>query len=156
MVTTCVFTQRYPDGVTSLATMHDRPAPTDNRAALIAALSDALDEHALRRLAELDPDDRSGLLRRVLLTYEQSLRRLAGQFEQARLDGDAQGLRQVAHTLKSSSASVGALALARHCADVERALRDGTEPPALQADLDALSQQSRIVLAALQPLAAAA
>jgi hypothetical protein len=126
----------------TLTTMHDRPAPTDDRAALIAALSDALDEHALRRLADLDPDDRGG--------------RLAGQFEPARLDGDALGLRQVAHTLKSSSASVGALALARHCATIERALRDGAEPPALQAELDALSLQSRIVLAALQPLAAAA
>jgi HPt (histidine-containing phosphotransfer) domain-containing protein len=146
--------RRYPDRVT--LSMPDRPAPTDNRAALIAALSDVLDEHALRRLAELDPDDRGGLLRRVLLTYEQSLRRLAGQFEQARLDSDAQGLRQVAHTLKSSSASVGALALARHCADVERGLRDGAEPAALQADLDALGQQSRIVLAALQPLAGSA
>lgn len=136
--------------------MSDRPATTDDRAALIAALSDALDEHALRRLADLDPDGRGGLLRRVLLTYEQSLRRLAAQFEQARADGDAQGLRQVAHTLKSSSASVGALALARHCADIERGLRDGAEPLALQADLDAMTQQSRIVLAALQPLAATA
>lgn len=135
--------------------MADRPASTDNRAALIAALSDVLDEHALRRLADLDPDDRGGLLRRVLLTYEQSLRRLSTQFEQARQTSDAQGLRQVAHTLKSSSASVGALALARHCAEIERALRDGAVPSAVQPDLDAIVQQSRMVLAALQPLAAA-
>lgn len=136
--------------------MPDRPASTGTRDALIAALSHTLDEQALHRLAELDPDDRGGLLKRVLVTYEQSLRRLGAQFEQARTAGNGDALRQVAHTLKSSSASVGALELARHCADIERALRDGSDPAALQAELDAVEQQSHRVLAALQSLAAAA
>jgi HPt (histidine-containing phosphotransfer) domain-containing protein len=134
--------------------MPEHPAPTtDDRAALIAALSPALDAQALGRLADLDPDGRGGLLRRVLLTYEQSLRRLAEQFERARAGGDSDGLRQVAHTLKSSSASVGATVLAASCAEIERRLRDGEAPAELAAELDTLSRASREVLAALAALA---
>jgi HPt (histidine-containing phosphotransfer) domain-containing protein len=135
--------------------MSDVPATTtDDRAALIAALAPALDAQALQRLADLDPEGRGGLLRRVLLTYEQSLRRLAEQFDAARAAGNAHGLRQVAHTLKSSSASVGATELAASCAEIERALRDGATPEALAAELDTMQRASRAVLAVLAALAA--
>jgi HPt (histidine-containing phosphotransfer) domain-containing protein len=42
-------------------------------------------------------------------------------------------LERVAHTLKSTSASVGAVALAGVCADIENAARAGTVDPSLIA-----------------------
>jgi histidine phosphotransfer protein HptB len=55
--------------------------------------------------------------------------------------------------LKSSSASVGALKLSALCADIERRLRDADNGGAaedLAGRLDALAEEGRLVLAALQ------
>ncbi len=84
-----------------------------------------LDAQALDRLRELDPDGRHGVVQRVLTAFEGSLARMRTVLEaQARADvADAGVVNGIAHTLKSSSASVGALALARTCAEVELHLR---------------------------------
>ena len=94
---------------------------------------DTLDPVALQRLHELDPDGRHSVVQRVLTAFEQSLTRmctvLQGQAQaQAAESGVVSG---IAHTLKSSSASVGALALARACAEVEAHLRDHPYAPLL-------------------------
>lgn len=112
------------------------------------AAAAVLDAEALARLAELDPTGAAGLVDRVLLTYRVSLQRLLGQLQQARIAADLQSQRHVAHTLKSSSASVGALALAALCAEVERILRDGPVD-GLEPHLDAMHREGARVLAAL-------
>lgn len=81
-----------------------------------------LDEAALARLGELDPGGQAGLVPRVLRTYLTSLQRLLPQASAALQAGDASALRYVAHTLKSSSASVGAQRLAAACLALERQL----------------------------------
>ena len=108
-----------------------------------------LDAQALARLQELDPSGKAGLVARVLSTYTASLQRLLGQLRVARQDADAQGQRHVAHALKSSSASVGALKLSALCADIERRLRDGPMQ-GLDAQLDALDAEGERVLAAMR------
>ena len=108
-----------------------------------------LDAQALARLHDLDPSGKAGLVARVLSTYTASLQRLLGQLRVARQDADAQGQRHVAHTLKSSSASVGALKLSALCADIERRLRDGPMQ-GLDAQLDALDAEGERVLAAMR------
>jgi len=120
-----------------------------------AAWATVLDQDALNRLRELDPDGKSGLLRRVLATYVQSLGRLLDQLAVARAASDLQGLRHVAHTLKSSSASVGALQLSALCADIERRVREGTGE-GLDARLDAMALEGRRILDALHPTSPAA
>jgi len=110
-----------------------------------------LDAAAVARLQELDPGGNAGLLTRVLATYTQSLQRLLGQLQAARQNTDVQSQHHVVHTLKSSSASVGALALAAICADIERRLRDG-QLAGLDAELDALTAEGERVLAALRVL----
>ena len=54
-----------------------------------------------------------GVVQRVLETFEASLARLLGQLRAERERGDPAVVAGIAHTLKSSSASVGALALSR-------------------------------------------
>lgn len=86
--------------------------------------STTLDAQALARLHELDPDGRAGVVRRVLEAYQGSLRRGLDQLA-AEPPPDADAVAALAHTFKSSSASVGALALAQACGDVERRLKAG-------------------------------
>jgi hypothetical protein len=93
-------------------------APTDDK-------PEPLDAQALARLRELDPDGRQGVVQRVLQAYDTSLVRMLAQLRLQADSGDAELVAGIAHTLKSSSASVGALALSRACADVEARLRSG-------------------------------
>ena len=124
----------------------------DSRAAGVdlRAWEQVLDREALDRLRELDPSGQGGLLERVLTTYAQSLAKLIDQLAAARAAADAQGLRHVSHTLKSSSASVGALQLSQLCADIERRVREG-QSDGLESRLDAMTDEARRVLAALRP-----
>ena len=124
--------------------------PTIAPASIAALATNVLDADALARLRELDPGGKAGLVARVLNTYRQSLERFLGQLQSARSLGDLQGQRHVAHTLKSSSASVGALALAALCAELERRLRD-SPGEGVDTQLDALIEEGRRVLDGLNP-----
>lgn len=110
-----------------------------------------LDAEALARLRELDPDGRHGVVDRVLRAFEISLARMLGELEAQRAAGDPEAVARVAHKLKSSSASVGALALAQVCAEVERRLRtDG--PGTLAGDIERLLQAGEAALAAVKAM----
>jgi HPt (histidine-containing phosphotransfer) domain-containing protein len=108
----------------------------------------SLDATALARLRELDPDGRHGVVMRVMAAFETSLSRMLVQLAAQRDAGDAGIVSGIAHTLKSSSASVGALALAQACTEIERRLRSGTEGD-LDADVERLLQEGELALAAV-------
>lgn len=110
-----------------------------------------LDAGALARLRELDPDGCHGVMERVFKAFEGSLVRMLGQLEAQREGGDAEVVARIAHTLKSSSASVGALALAQACAEVERRLRTGG-PGALGGDIERLVQACQAALVAVKAM----
>jgi len=110
-----------------------------------------LDEEALQRLRELDPSGQNRLLERILRAFESSVLRLAPQLREARQRGDMQAIRHVVHTLKSSSASIGAMRLSRLCAEIEAAVRQEA-PEGLPALLDDVNQEFNVVLQAVQPL----
>lgn len=107
------------------------PQPTAMSAAVAPALPPRreapaceLDASALRRLRELDPSGHNHVVQRVMVAFESSLTRLMQQAEVAEADNDLGAIRHVAHTLKSSSASIGALELSAHCALIEQHLRE--------------------------------
>ena len=132
-----------PPGASRPATPKAAPAPT--------AASAVLDEQALARLQELDPKGENRLLQRVLSAFETSVRRLMPQLEDSRQLGDRAGIRHVAHTLKSSSASIGAIKLSQQCADIETMIRlEKIED--LDARVDAMRAEVEIVLQALRAL----
>lgn len=112
-----------------------------------------LDPEAIRRLRELDPSGGNRLLERVVAAFSSSLDRLLPDLARARAGAtpDLAVVRHVSHTLKSSSASLGALALSARCADIEAMARDGSVD-GLSEQLDAMLddiQQVRTALAAL-------
>lgn len=101
-----------------------------------------LDAAALERIRALDPDGRHGVLVRVLQAFETSLQRSLQALEAASAAADLDTLARLAHTLKSSAASVGALGLSQRCAEVEAALREQRAHPDHPAvDLPAATEQ---------------
>ena len=116
--------------------------------------AEVLDQAALARLRELDPDGRHGVIQRVFAAFEASLVRMLEQLDA--LDPPvgqpaADCVRQWAHTLKSSSASVGALVLAQLCSEVENRLRQ-QGPLTLAADRELLRTQARRTLVAVRAM----
>ena len=101
-----------------------------------------LDAQALERLRELDPNGENHLMERVVSAFDSSVARLMPQLQDALDTNELGGIRHVAHTLKSSSASIGAMKLSRMCSDVEsRARHEQTEGMAdriaqLQAEVE--------------------
>ena len=79
---------------------------------------------ALRQPGQPDP------LERVVGLYLQSALSLKQRLQQALTAGDAEELRQAAHTLKSSSANLGGQRLAARCRELEALGRDGRLPDA--------------------------
>ena len=67
---------------------------------------------------------------RVLDMFTQSTIRLLADIDEAAGKGDAPTLQRSAHTLKSSSATVGALTLSEQAKQLEMLLRAGNEPAA--------------------------
>lgn len=113
-----------------------------------------LDAEALGRLTALDPTGESRLLERVLNAFQGSAARLLPQLEAGRAGADWNAVRRVAHTLKSSSASIGALALSALCAQVETAIRTNATDAttALDADILAMTRELDLALQAVERL----
>lgn len=115
------------------------------------ARATTLDADALQRLRDLDPKGKNRLLERVLGAFETSAARLSKQLGEARQSSNMADVRLVAHTLKSSSASIGALDLSRLCAEIETQIRTGALS-GLDDRLDAMDRELEAVLQAVSPL----
>ena len=83
--------------------------------------------------------------------FESSVNRLWPQLRDAVQKDDMPAVRQVVHTLKSSSASIGALRLSRLCAEIETAIREETMD-GVRLLLDDVDRELGIVLQAVQPM----
>lgn len=110
-----------------------------------------LDPVALARLRELDPQGKAKLFERVVQAFNTSTTRMLPQLIAAGQAGDLNGVRHVAHTLKSSSASLGATLLSKLCADLEHQMRAGIE---LDVDLqiDRIAAEIGVVIKALKAM----
>lgn len=129
------------------------PPPSAQAAPTAGSGGVVLDANALADLRKLDPSGASRLLPRVLTAYRKSLAKLLSQMAHARQQSDAATIRRVTHTLKSSSASIGALAFSALCGEAEMMLREG-RLERLPALLDQLvAEAARVDAAVLQLLA---
>jgi HPt (histidine-containing phosphotransfer) domain-containing protein len=90
----------------------------------------------------LDELEDPSLLQTVVATYRRELPGRVEAIEDAARARDLDRLRDVAHTLKSTSAAVGAVHLARLCQELEEHARDGAPPaPGLELLLAKVAQQ---------------
>ncbi|MGB2816621.1 MAG: response regulator [Burkholderiaceae bacterium] len=87
-----------------------QPAPHDDR---------VLDDSVIQRIREMEQRGAARLLERLVKTYLTTAARLVEDAERALEAGDPEALRHAVHTLKSSSANLGATTLSRHFAALE-------------------------------------
>ncbi len=95
-----------------------------------------LDEEALRSIRELERNGASGMLARVVEMYRNSAPQLLSDIRRGVEEGDADRIRRAAHTMKSSSANLGAVVVVALCKRLEDEARAGK-----LADADTLVDQ---------------
>jgi HPt (histidine-containing phosphotransfer) domain-containing protein len=88
-----------------------------------------VDVAVLKGLVGDDPQ----VVHRLLANYQAAAEALAAEMRSARGADDIRQIGALAHKLKSSSRSVGALALGDLCAELENACRSGTRDEVSQA-----------------------
>jgi len=98
----------------------------------------AVDPSVLDQLSALQQTGTSDLVQRVIEAYFSSSAELATQLAASIDAADVDGVRSSAHALKSSSANVGATALAEMCKELENAARQG--------DLDSAPERGQRIL----------
>jgi HPt (histidine-containing phosphotransfer) domain-containing protein len=137
---------RYVHFRTSVQVIDIPPVTTPN--------DQVLDLPTLDRLAELDVSGTRQVVAKVLLTYERALEKALSELQNAARIHDLSALGRVAHTLRSSSASVGALGLASHCAALEQAIRQGADVDVREASSALHRECCKVVVAVGQLLVA--
>ena len=125
------------------------PQPKDEPATTL--WETVLDKQAVARLKELDPKGDNKLIERVSKAFENSVGRMLPQLEDAIKIGDHSGIAHVAHTLKSSSASIGALKLSQMCAEIEVMIRRQTGED-LSTNINAIRPEVERTIASLRLL----
>jgi HPt (histidine-containing phosphotransfer) domain-containing protein len=141
-----------PIRVEELVAALNRCSPLALRSAPVvpASSSSILDPGALDKLLKtVDGDDE--FLAELLDTFFQDAPQLLEAMQRATEQGDAQGLRIAAHSLKSNSAEFGALNLSELCRELEQAAKINTLDGATHKVAQAQSEYGR-VQAALQAL----
>jgi signal transduction histidine kinase/DNA-binding response OmpR family regulator/HPt (histidine-containing phosphotransfer) domain-containing protein len=117
------------------------PAPSPDAAT-------SFDPEALQALRALQKPGRPDLVTRIIDLFVLDAPRLLGAMRDAIGASDAEGLRHAAHTLKSTSANVGALRLAASCGEIEQFAR-ATDVAAATAPFAGATEELDRVLAAL-------
>ena len=115
------------------------------------ATDESINTEALANIRALSASHGEALLERVLHAYLADTPPHLQTLHSAIAAGNTDQLRKTAHTLKSSSANVGALALSQRCKDMEQLGRNNTTAGAaeLLADMEQSFQAVRQALGAL-------
>jgi CheY-like chemotaxis protein len=121
-----------PFSMLTLQEMLDRwmPHPTASQtqaaelaAAATAKAAEVLDRQVLDQLSKVRTNGKPELLARVINLYLAESPKLIQKLKQAARAGDAPEMAGFAHSLKSSSANVGAKVLSRYCEEAETSAR---------------------------------
>jgi PAS domain S-box-containing protein len=111
----------------------------------------ALDPAVLGRLRAMESNGAHGLISRLTGAFLASAPPMFDELKQATARGDMPAARHAAHTLKSSNANVGALAVSRLFAQIEADARR-SEASAAAARLDETEREFKRVIEALRSL----
>ena len=127
-------------------------APADNPAdGLPAANAAAINEQTLESLCELDEAGGKDLMKKVLNIFLESAQTSVVQIENAIRTGDSKVLSRAAHTLKSSTANVGAETLSAFYRQLERLGREERIDEA-RALLDQIRREHHRAVSSIQEI----
>jgi two-component system, sensor histidine kinase and response regulator len=120
-----------------------------------AANKVTLDHSAIEAVRQLDPDGNDRLLARLIALYRDDSSQLLADMDNGMKSGDAEAVARAAHTLKSSSANLGATNVAAIARLIETAARNG-DISDLAANITKLRAQRTVALSELEALEASA
>jgi two-component system, sensor histidine kinase and response regulator len=120
-----------------------------------AANKVTLDHAAIESVRQLDPDGNDRLLARLIALYRDDSSQLLADIDNAMKVSDAEGVARAAHTLKSSSANLGATNVAAIARLIETSARNG-ELTDLAVSVTKLKAQRTVALSELEALEASA
>jgi len=109
---------RWMPAAASVPATAAQPAPRSH-----AKAGEVLDRQVLEQLSKVRTNGKPELLARVINLYLAESPKLVQKLKQAAGASDARAIARSAHSLKSSSANVGAKVLSGYCADVEASAR---------------------------------
>ena len=95
--------------------------PAETQAPAPVSSDEVLDRQVLDQLSDLQSTEDPELLTRVLTMYVVESPKAMAKLKQAVADGDAPEITRTAHSLKSTSANVGATTMSKLCADLQAA-----------------------------------
>src|SRR5689334_21137437 len=84
-----------------------------------------LDHSAIEAVRQLDPDGQDRLLSRLIALYRDDSSQLLADIDNGLKVNDAEAIARAAHTLKSSSANLGATNVAAIARQIEHSARNG-------------------------------
>jgi two-component system, sensor histidine kinase and response regulator len=120
-----------------------------------AANKVTLDHSAIEAVRQLDPDGNDRLLARLIALYRDDSSQLLADMDNGMKSGDPEAVARAAHTLKSSSANLGATNVAAIARLIETAARNG-DISDLAANITKLRAQRTVALSELEALEASA
>jgi HPt (histidine-containing phosphotransfer) domain-containing protein len=122
------------------------PARRRSAAGIVAGTDGPIDRHVLDQLREdlggMDP------VREVIATFLEKTPAILGELREAAARVDAEGIQRAAHTIKGTSATLGARDLAERSAEIERLGRAGGAQEASRL-VDPLEEAFRTAATAL-------
>ena len=116
-----------------------------------AANKVTLDISAIEAVRQLDPNDEDRLLARLIALYRDDSSQLLADMDNGLKVGDAESVARAAHTLKSSSANLGAANVAAIARLIETSARNG-DIADLPASMTKLRAQRTVALSELEGL----
>jgi CheY-like chemotaxis protein len=145
--------------VAPVAGAPDATAPVSPAESVATAAPDAgarltIDLTVIELIRDMERRGASRLLERLVATYVTTAARLVAQAAYALKAGDSASLQHASHTLKSSSANLGAIELSRRFGALERHARTGTLEAARTEWSETQFEYERVVQA-LQGIVAA-
>ena len=136
---------RQDEAATARATPEGVPATPMASCGPADAMPAAIDRNFFVQFRELDPTGGLGLVARIMRVYADTSGEAVDRLREATQGGDAEAIRQAAHSLKSSSANVGATLLAARLKDVELSGKEGRLQDARDAIDDVGDEYRRVI-----------
>ena len=122
---------------------YERQSPINSK----PLIQNSIDTHILQSIRDMVGQDSDDFMAKLIDTYLQEAFLMLQAMAEAFANEDAAALQKTAHKLKSSSASLGAIALSNLCKQVETMSRNGTISDGAQKLQQLLAEYERVKVA---------
>lgn len=109
----------------------------------------AIDPEAIEQLRFLEDEDQPNVVAELVMLFVEHVPPKLAAIKDGIARGDADAVKKAAHSLKGSSANVGAMGMQQVCEKIEHAAASGNLAPGVEL-MPLLEQETAVVVEALQ------